>query len=122
MKQEISKNKFVFPEISNQMWLELGHLNCDICVNSLKSLSSSLQTAKALGKLSVFTAVSCYDCAVDLTTTMGLKKKKDLPLFSRHFPHKRNMWHLVYVDASVMRELTNEGRESSCFPMGRGSC
>lgn len=57
------------------MWLELGHLNCDICVNSLKSLSSSLQTAKALGKLSVFTAV-------DLTTTMGLKKKGFATVFS----------------------------------------
>lgn len=64
------------------MWLELGRLNCDICVNSLKSLSSSLQTAKALGKLSVFTAVSCYDCAVDLTTTMGLKKKGFATVFS----------------------------------------
>lgn len=116
-----SQIKFGFPEISNQVWLELGDLNCNIYISTLKSLSSSFQTAKALGKLSL-SLNPCLAMIVLWTLPPLWDLKKDLLLFSQRFQHKRNMWHLVYVDASMMSELTNVGRESSCFPMGRGNC
>lgn len=98
----------------------MGGLTCYICISTRNTLSSSFQTAKALGML-VFTAVSCCDDAVEFYHHYGTEKK-NLLLFSSHFPHKKHMWHFVYVDASVMRKLVNVGRESSFSPVDRGSC